>query len=121
MKQLLPSDCDFRSISDELKNPTEFVRAALGNMAGCSQECQVRIALDSNVRFPDYRLEMLFEDGDGGETIIHAQSIAVFSGRKHEGTLSDASNLSRPWSSAAMTYAQIQQLLGELRGILSPP
>lgn len=120
MKGLLPSDCTFRSISGELKGATEFVRSAFHNMTGCNQDCQVRIALDSNVRFPDYRLEMLIEDEEGGETIVHAQPIAVFSGRNHKGTLSDADNLSRPWSSAAMTYAEVQRLLGELRGILSP-
>ncbi len=120
MKGQLPSDCTFRSISGELKDATEFVRSAFHNMTGCNQDCQVRIALDSNMRFPDYRLEMLFEDEEDGETIIHAQPIAVFSGRNHKGTLSDAGNLSRPWSSAVMSYKQVQRMLGELRGILSP-
>ncbi|MGR9415880.1 hypothetical protein [Rhizobium leguminosarum] len=93
----------------------------VGNMTGCHKECQVRIALDSSPRFPDYLVEMLFYDDDNGEEVVYAQSLAVFSGRTHKGDLVDDRNISRLWSSQAMTYLEVQTLLGELRGLLPSP
>lgn len=118
MKRLLPSDCTARSMKMDFKNPEEYVRALFGNMTGYDKECQVRLALDSSPRFPDYQVEMLFYDDENGEEIVHAQSSAVFSGRTHKGELVDHANTFRPWSSQVMSYLEVRTLLGELRGLL---
>ena len=120
VKRLLPRDSTVRSMKTEFKDAKEYVRSLFGNMGGCFKDCQVRLALDSSPRFPDYQVEMLFYDDEGGEEIVHAQSLAVFSGRTHKGQLVDHINIARPWSSDAMTYLEVQTLLGELRGLLPP-
>lgn len=120
-KRLLPADCRLASAVENLRNPTEFVRAVLANMAGYHKDCQLRIALDSNPRCPDYLIEMLFDDEEDGEVVVHSQSIATFSGKDHVGTLTDGPRLRRPWSSHAMSYSEVQQLLGHLRGMIPHP
>lgn len=120
MKRLLPRDSTVRSMKTEFRDSEEYVRSLLGNMGGCYKDCQVRLALDSSPRFPDYKVEMLFYDDEDDEEIVHAQSLAVFSGRTHKGQLVDHINIARPWSSDAMTYLEVQTLLGEIRGLLPP-
>ncbi|MCV3737922.1 hypothetical protein OCK02_17100 [Rhizobium sp. TRM96647] len=117
-RKLLAADCDLETIAGSLRDAVEFVRSVFANMAGYSKDCQVRIALDSNPRCPDYLIEMLFHDEEGGHAIVHAQAIAVFSGKNHVGALADDANIRRTWSSSAMTYSNVQQLLGRLRGVL---
>ncbi|MBX5175329.1 hypothetical protein HJB77_03335 [Rhizobium lentis] len=120
MKPLLSSDSTIRSVKTELKDAMEYVRSAFGNMAGYHKDCQIRLALDSSPRFPDYLVEMLFYDDEDGQEIVRAQTMAVFSGRTHKGELLDDKNISRPWSSQAMSYLEVRTLVGELRGILPP-
>ncbi|MCD2184209.1 hypothetical protein [Rhizobium sp. GN54] len=65
----LPYDSTLRTIAKELKDPTEFVRQVLGNMTGLQRDCQVRLLLTSNIRFPDYQVEDFIYDDDEGEEI----------------------------------------------------
>jgi len=109
-------DTTLRTIVETLPDAQEFVRRVLGNMTGCSGDCQVRFAVDRKTRRPDYLVEMLIFDEVTGLEIIHIQSLAVVSGRTHEGDLVDATNIRRAWSTEAMTFKQVQLLLGELRG-----
>ena len=120
-KNHLPIGSTLASAAENCRKPTEFVRSVFANMAGYHKDSQVRLALDSNPRFPDYLIEMLFSDEEEGESVLHAQSIAVFSGKDHVGALTDEINIRRPWSSEAMSYTDVRQLLGRLRGILPSP
>lgn len=86
----------------------------LRNGPGCG-DCQVRLAVDRKTKRPDYLVEMLIFDEVTGLEIIHIQSLAVVSGRSHEGELVNSANIRRSWSAEAMTFKEVQTLLGELR------
>jgi hypothetical protein len=106
-----------RTILRSLPNAEEFVRSVLANMTGYRGDCQVRISTDGRGKYPDYIVEMLIFDEETGLEIIHVQSIAVFAGKTHKGELVDSTNLHRAWSWDALTFKEVQMLLGELRGI----
>ena len=86
-------------------------------MTGYYRDCQVRLAVETKGKFPDYLIQMLIFDEETGTEVIHEQSICVCSGRRHDAEVAGADNLMRLWSSAAMRYEDVQQLLGELRGL----
>lgn len=112
----LPPDATLATCVHGLKKPEEFVRKVFGNMAGYYRDCQVRLAADSNARAPDYVIEWrVFDEGTGTE-VVHEQSVAVFSGRSHAGEVATGENLMRPWCLEAMTWREVQSLLGKLRG-----
>lgn len=113
LKARLPEGSTLATISDRLRRPEEFVRSTFGNMAGYYRDCQVRLDLCSNPSAPDYLIEMLIDDEDDRIP----QSIAVFSGRSHKGQLYQDDQRPRLWSSGAMTWKEVQTLLGRLRGI----
>ncbi|MDW9358925.1 hypothetical protein [Sinorhizobium meliloti] len=119
MKAPLPADCTLWSLKGNLKDPKEFVRQVLGNMTGHQRDCQIRLALDCPALYPDYQVEFFIYDDVEGEEIAFAQTAAVFKGRGHREVTYDGTELNRPWSSKTMTFLEVQQLLGELRGILS--
>lgn len=104
-----------------LADPTEFVRRVLDNMTGYHQECQVRLVIDSAPARPDYGVEMLFEDEVDGERVDIPQPMTVVPGRTHAAVLAIDVPESGHWSSEAMTFAEVQQLLGELRGFQNEP
>jgi hypothetical protein len=124
MKQRLARDATLRTALPLLRVPEEYVRNVFSNMAGMFRDCQVRLFVDSNPAWPDYVIEMLFDDVVDGEEVEVSQSLAVFNGRSHQGDLTKSDDYKRLWSTAAMNWAEVQTLLGELRGILpltSPP
>ncbi|RVQ04150.1 hypothetical protein [Sinorhizobium meliloti] len=115
MKPPLPADCTLWSLRGSLKDPKEFVRQVLGNMTGHQRDCQVRLALDSKPSGPDYRIEFFIYDTIEGEQVAFPQTAAIFKGRAHTETLYDGTELDRPWSAEAMTFQEVQHLLGQLR------
>lgn len=117
----ITAESTLRTLVSGLKNPEEFVRRALGNMLECTRDCQVRVVLDSNTAFPDYVVEMLFDDVVDGEEIEHSQPTAFFKGRNHQGRLIEPADYDRPWSSEAMRFEEVQALIGELRNFTPKP
>lgn len=118
MESLLPRDCTLRSLAHQMSAPVEFVRAVFANMAGYQQDCQARLALNCKAARPDYQIEFLIYDEIDGEEVIIPQTAAVFIGSKHIEPTYDDATLDRPWSSHAMTWLEVRQLLGELRGLI---
>jgi hypothetical protein len=110
----LPPNATLRSVAPTLKEPVEFVRAALGNMTGLFGDCAIRLAYENDPERPDYRIEMLIYDDESGEVVIHRQSIAAISGKTHR-ELSTQER--RIWCDASMLFAEVQELLGELRKV----
>lgn len=119
MAMALPRDCTLRTIASELKAPTEFVRLVLRNMTGLQRDCQVRLLLTSNIRYPDYQIEDFIYDVDDGEERRIPVEAKIVRGRNH--TELDYENEAIPteWSLQAMHYREVQQLLGELRAARS--
>lgn len=107
-----------RTINDvvaSLKDPVEYVRRVFDNMRGYHRDCQVRLALDRKSNPPDYIIDMLIYDEIDGQEAIIPQSIAVFSGRTHNCEEDPEKNMNRLWSETAMTWIEVQALLGKLR------
>lgn len=123
MKVRLPVDATLRSIVGDLNDPKEFVRALFANMRGGQSDMGMRIALDSNPSRPDYCIEIYFEErNSAGEwEVVGSSIVAEFSGRSHRELPYREDIPSRVWSHEAMTWADVQTLLGELRGIVKVP
>lgn len=82
-------------------------------MTGYQRDSVVTICVRSNTKFPDYAVsEIMLQDGEP----IGSVTMAVYHGRTHTeydyDPLLDASSL---WSTETMSFAAVQQLIGELR------
>lgn len=122
MTKRLPADATLRTIVNLLANPEEFVRAVFANMRGGRSDTGVRIALNSNPKWPDYCLEMHFEEQNeiGDWEVVGASIMAEISGRSHKELPYTDHRCDRAWSSAVMSWEDVQLLIGELRGFTSP-
>lgn len=112
----LPNGSTLRTISTELKAPAEFIRRVLGNMTGLQRDCQVRLLLTSNIRYPDYQVEDFIYDEDDGEERRVPIGAKIVRGRNHKELDYENDTIPTQWSAHAMQYLEVQQLLGELRG-----
>lgn len=111
----LPADATVRTIVDSLKTPTEFVRQVLGNMTGPQRDCQVRLLLNSDARFPDYQVEdFIYDDADGEEIRIPIP-VKIIRGRMQKELDYENEPIPENWSNEAMHFTEVQALLGELR------
>lgn len=117
MKTAIPADATLRTLAGTLVRSVDFVRSVLENMTGYYQDCQVRAACNSDPRRPDYLLEMLFFDQEDGAEVVHRQSVTVFQGKTQKGACSMDDRAERVWSDSAMSFREVQQLLGDLRGV----
>lgn len=90
MKTAIPADATLRTLAETLARPVEFVRSVLENMTGYYQDCQVRVACNSD---------------------------PVFQGKTQKGTCSMDDRAERVWSDSAMSFREVQKLLGDLRGV----
>lgn len=70
------------------------------------------LACNGDPSRPDYHVEMLIYDEDKGEVVVHHQPLVTISGKTHRQVADD---WRRPWSDTSMTFAEVQDLLGELR------
>lgn len=121
MKKLLPASSTFRTSVGNIPNGPEFVRAAFHNMRGYHGDCQIRLALDSPLSRPIYRVEFFIHDEINGEEVAFPQPAAAFQGTKHRELTYDDAEARSAWSLVAMSYKDMKQLIGELRGLLPPP
>jgi hypothetical protein len=115
------SDSRIEDILHTLADPEEFVRGILGRFIGerfSQDEAVIRIGISGAGIAPHYCIEQgrvvdRIEDGPRF-TIGRHQRRAIFHGRTHKPILeNEFQGLS--WSSAAMTFAEVQALLGRLR------
>ncbi|MGO7269816.1 hypothetical protein ACCS56_17585 [Rhizobium ruizarguesonis] len=116
MKRLLPATSTLATLAAEINNAENFARDVLGNMTGHKRDCQVRLALDTTVKWPDYRIEFFIYDDIDGEEVAFPQTAGIYRGRGHRAVPYDGKEHDRPWSHAAMRFAEVQQLIGKLMG-----
>jgi hypothetical protein len=114
VKRLLPATSTLATLAAEINNAENFARDVLGNMTGHKRDCQVRLALNSAAKAPDYAVEFLIYDDIDGEEVAFPQTAGVYLGRGHRAVTYDGTVLDRPWSQTAMKYTEVQQLIGEL-------
>lgn len=115
----LPPDSTLKSLVDQLKKPTEFVRLVLGNMTGLQRDCQVRVLLTSDPRFPDYQVEDFVYDYQDGEEVQIPLPVKIVRGRTQKELDYDNEPIPEQWSDEAMHFREVQALLGDLRS--TPP
>ncbi|WP_376702526.1 hypothetical protein RQ479_21280 [Mesorhizobium sp. ISC25] len=85
-------------------------------MTGYGKDIQIRVGVCGNPKFPNYVLEQLFFDNDEPEHPGCPVTMAIYNGRtQKEFDYNQLGEYSESWSSAAMTFVEVQALIGELR------
>ena len=109
MPSSLPRDSTLRTIVDSLSDPDRFVSKAFGVMhveAKKHGNVMLRLGITGTGQLPNYRIE----DAAGNP-------IEAFDGNTHnrwpDGSVFTASET---WSRQAISKAEVETLLGELRG-----
>lgn len=109
-KARVSPDATLATIVQELDDPEEFVRRVLQAL-GHERTWRVRISVSSNPRAPNYLLEEVMEGHIADGPAITMQS---FRGRGHKELTYDFHE-SETWSTVAMTFLEVQLLLGQIR------
>jgi hypothetical protein len=110
-EKVIPSDATIDDVMPTLNDPLGYVRGVLGRLHQCKQahgDALVRIGTTGRGLIPYYRV--VYGDGEGTEQIYGA-----YYGDNHAAfdTFKAPNNT---WSTGAMTYDQVQLLIGKLRG-----
>ncbi len=104
----LEPDATIADLVTTLQEPEEYVRVVLGNMHACKQKHKdaiVRIGITGQGRMPFHKITYV---ENGSEKLFGA-----FDGRN---AFTDVQIHTDTWSSKSMTYLEVQNLLGSLRG-----
>ena len=120
----LVGDETIRDIADRLSQPESYVRGVFGNMAAYRKEVGaepiVKIGCTGEGFYPHYRIEP--ESRPDPHAIIDFDmdgflKLATFNGRNHSAMDWTAKDIvGEHWSSGSMTYRDVQNLLGDIRG-----
>jgi hypothetical protein len=114
------SDARIQDILHTLSDPEDFVRGILGNFIteGFNRdEAVVRIGISGTGAAPHYCIEQGSKTSalpSSGLEVTGYGRRAVFHGRSHKPILDDDPK-GISWSSAAMTFADVQAILGSFR------
>src|SRR5262245_18665401 len=110
------SDADIEDVLHTLSDPEDYVRGIVGSFIGEGfnrDEAVVRIGVSGPGVAPHYCIEQGSETSTIRNIVKHQKRIA-FHGRSHKPILEDELK-GISWSSAAMTFAEVQNILGRLR------
>jgi hypothetical protein len=104
----LKKDATIASVLPTLAKPEEYICAVLGNLSRCRKiqgNAHVRIGITGKGMFPSHKV--LYTDATGNELMYGAfdQDRPFTEVKIHENT----------WSTASMTFGEVQSLLGEIR------
>ncbi len=108
MASKLKPDATIEDVIRTLLDPEEYVRVVLGNMQACRQkhgDTIVRIGVTGQGKVPSHKVT--FRE-DGEERLFGA-----YDGRN---AFTDVQIHTNTWSTNAMTFGEVQNLLGDLRG-----
>ena len=115
LAEQLPQYSTLSSIVDQLADPVTFVRAIFRSM---NKEQRLRINLGTGATRPNYLFEEVMEPyAKGGG---HEVEMEAFSGRTHKRLSLGAYESSGNWSAAAMTWQEVQALMGKLNKWTGP-
>ncbi|MET3591828.1 hypothetical protein ABID26_001212 [Mesorhizobium shonense] len=110
----LPRDATVATVLSGLVDAEEYVRRIFERMRNGKFD-QVRIGVRSCIERPDYILDEFFkdhEDPDPGQPV----PMEAYSGKTHRPVSYARWKDSDNWSRAGMTTAEVQKLLGHIRG-----
>jgi hypothetical protein len=119
-KPRLPNDATIATVVDGLAEPEEYVRRVFASMGKRSRLMQVRIGVRSDPEAPDYMLdECTGEPADPTDPNDQGQPVPMeaYNGRTHRELAFAKADDRDNWSNERMTWAQVQALLGRLRGL----
>ena len=107
----LPADSTIKTVLGSLEKPETYVCTVLENIHACrkaagTDHVQVRIGIMGTGKLPNHRID--FVDADGAK-----QCFGAFDG-KHP--FKDVDIQEATWSNASMTYGEVRQMLGDMRG-----
>jgi hypothetical protein len=111
------SDARIPDVLHTLSNPEDFVRGIVGNFINEGfdrDEAVIRIGISGTGAAPHYCLEQGSKTSAVPNVGTGHSRRAVFHGRSHKPILDDDPKGIR-WSSAAMTFLEVQAILGSLR------
>lgn len=110
--QDIPQDATLEDVLPTLTSPEGYIRGVFGHLQACKSKhgnASVRIGTGGRRQIPSYRVVFKFGP-DESETVFGA-----FYGENHSAFKTvDAS--SATWSTAAMSYEDVQNLFGKIRG-----
>ena len=106
----LKADATLRSVVPTLDGKTNFIANAYAvinryNRVHGPVVLRLGVSQISKGKRPNYRID----DAKTGDLV------AVMDGSNHQPWTGEAINLSDDWSTAAMTHAEVKELLGEVR------
>jgi len=107
---MMKPDARITDIVGTLADPVEYVRRVLGSFIEHSfdkQRSSMTIGISGTGLYPNYFIQ------EPSET-ASARRRTVFNGQSHREILDD-SGWGESWSSATMSFAEVQALLGDLR------
>lgn len=106
---MIEREATIESIADKLDNPEKFARTVLGTMHPCRKQhgnAYVRIGITGEGKAPYHKV--VYDDEDGSERLYGSFAGKVMDEKYlvHEDT----------WSSARMSYEDVQALIGSISG-----
>ena len=120
----IPKDATINDVVEKMRRPDEYVRQLLGHMHKLKSESPnlvVRIGVTGRGVAPHYRIDRrsvgtaIFGDGP----MIEFTPLAAFHGSSHEPLVPEGEEpdilREEHWSTAHMTFEEVQALLGRLR------
>lgn len=109
MKNILALDATLADVRGSLSNAESHVATVLGTMSPCRKEhgnAHVRIGITGEGKEPYHKV--VYFDGSGNECLYGA-----FIGKN---AITDYSIHEKTWSEKSMTFSEVQNLIGEIRG-----
>lgn len=103
----LPLDATIDDVRDSLERPDEYVRVVLGNMSACRRKhgnAHVRIGVTGAGKVPYHKITYQYDKSE--------QLYDAFDGVSPFAVAPDDLN----WSTKSMSFDDVRNLLGEIRG-----
>jgi hypothetical protein len=107
--QALNKDATLADVLTTLVQPEAYLCAVLGNLSRCRMthgNASVKIGITGQGKYPSHKV--LYADAAGQE--------ATYGAFDHDRPFTDVNIQVHTWSTAAMTFAEVQAILGEIRG-----
>lgn len=114
-KPHLPQTATLATVVDGLAEPEEYVRRIFSQMGKRREDIQVRVSIASDTEAPDYIFDECMGEPADPDDRGHPVPMAAFSGRTHRPLSCAKTDRPLNWSTSAMSWQQVQDLLGRLR------
>jgi ribulose bisphosphate carboxylase small subunit len=102
-------DATIREVLPTLLRKEEYLRVVIGHMSECKKQHQnafVRIGVTGQGKVPSHKI--VYDNPDGKETFFKAWG--------EETLFTDVKIHESTWSTARMSWEEVRDLLGEIRG-----